>query len=71
MSKLAQIALGGVIAVALTAASVHADRDLFPDRPLSHWQNAQLDADAKIGDAAAKFTNGMKDLIRAMINGSR
>jgi hypothetical protein len=71
MGKLAQIALGAVIAVAVSAASLHADGNLFGERPLSHWQNAQLDADAKIGMAAAKFTSGVKELIRAMMGGSR
>lgn len=70
MGKPAQIALGAVIAVAVAAASVHADGTLFGDRSLSHWQNAQLDANAKINVAAAEFTSGVRDLIHSIMSGS-
>ncbi|MGA7713137.1 MAG: hypothetical protein WCA81_14625 [Rhizomicrobium sp.] len=63
MGKLAQIALGAVIAVAVSAASIHADSTLFGDRSLSHWQNAQLAVNAKLETLEAALLTQIENLL--------
>ena len=67
MSKIAQIALGAVVAICISGASVHAERTWIDARHAAQWQQAQLAVDAKLAGLETAAITGIESIVRAIV----
>ena len=67
MGKIAQVALGAVVAICITGASVRANHSWADVHQAAQWQQAQLAVDAKLDRLETAAIGGIESVIRTIV----